>query len=256
MAHWNIYSPVTFPAFGLTIQNLTANALTLLTRTILSEARGFAHVIPFCLILPAWDVAQSITASISHSCHVGGDSATVERRSMASATLRPPNSFDRDAFHRRPAGLVICQLWRSHHAYRKSRTVALHHCLTFAPRTHLPFITYPLFFSLFPVRQTWPAFSVMITITSVCHLFSWVLQYLSHSRHSQKWSWNILATSSQPEGQNHSFWPRRWHDSNVSHAKMLRNIFVIFPQKYFCYFSDCESLCLCLSVISVFSKSE
>lgn len=65
MAHWNIYSPVTFPAFGLTIQNLTANVLTLLTQTILSEARGLARVIPFCLILPAWRVAQSITVFTS-----------------------------------------------------------------------------------------------------------------------------------------------------------------------------------------------
>lgn len=71
-------------------------------------------------------------------------------------------------------------------------------------------LSFPLFTSSGEGVQTWPACFVM-TITSMCHLFSWVLQYLSQSSHSQKLSCNTPSTSSQLEGQKYSLRPHLWH---------------------------------------------
>ncbi len=160
------------------------------------------------------------------NCHVRGGAVTVAGRSMPPSTptssqLLWPWCFSSLSDCSVRTVIVICQLWWSHHAYRKSGT-ALAHCLTFTPhtqtRTHshlLSAAVYRLSFPLFTFsgegEQTWPACFVMITITSMCHLFSWVLQYLSHSRHSQIWSWNTPSASSQLEGQTYSLWPHLWH---------------------------------------------
>lgn len=168
-------------------------------------------------------VAEAITASISCAIVMSEVVPLLWQGDQCFRPLpRPPNSFDLDAFHRCLTALctqviVICQLWWSHHAYRKSGT-ALAHCLTFTShtQTHTHFhllsaavyhLSFPLFTFSGEGEQTWPACFVIITITSMCHLFSWVFQYLSQSRYSQKLSWNTSSMSSQLVGQKYSLWP-------------------------------------------------
>lgn len=82
------------------------------------------------------------------NCHVRGGAVTVAGRSMPPSTptssqLLWPWCFSSLSDCSVRTVIVICQLWWSHHAYRKSGT-ALAHCLTFTPHTHTDTYTLPL----------------------------------------------------------------------------------------------------------------
>lgn len=152
------------------------------------------------------------------NCHVRGGAVNVAGRSMPpytpmSSPLLWPWSFSSLSDCSVHTVIVICQLWWSHHAYRKSCTALAHSSTSHQTKTRTNFhlfsaAVYRLPFPLLPTfsdegEQTWLACYVMITITSMCHLFSWVLQYLSHSRHSQIWSWNTPSASSVNSDRHH-----------------------------------------------------
>lgn len=86
MADWNIYSPVTFAGFGLTFEKLSANVLTLLTQTILSEAKGLVVWFPFPSYYQSKCSRSHHCFHIVCNCHVRGGAVTVAGRSMPPST--------------------------------------------------------------------------------------------------------------------------------------------------------------------------
>ncbi len=218
-------------------QKLSANVLTLLTQAILSEAKGLVFVIPFWLILPVRVLPKPSLCPycVQLSCQRWRRYCSREiNASVHSYILPAPLTM-----------MLFIAVWLfcvHSDSYMSTLTVpsclqevrhsvsSLLHLHTTHTHRHvhtptcsaLPFIAYPFLFSLFLVRGSrLGRRALWCTITSMCHLFSWVLQYYLTLGHSQIWSWNTTSASSQLEVQTYS----------LDHMYYMVYCFFHFPKK-------------------------